>query len=265
MKKLTLIALIALMLIFPASAEEAAPDIPAAEEAAPAFDAPALKNPEERYAQIIENSDGSESMLFALLDSSNDEAADIEAYGALRIIESLPLDDEGQPLLQTEITIQDSVYGKMLISHTAYGEHETTAYTVGEVTLLVENGKISVGQLYDQADFDYFVTSYHFPYGQLQSLNGTRHDENGYTYMLVRSDDNMSLEFVVSPDDMRIEQLRLYFRDEDGTLCLSGYEDYQAIEAIEVPEQIIEIFADYVEPVPTVTPEASAAPEESGN
>jgi len=249
MKKLIYIALCLILMGLPALAEE--------EAEKPTFEPPVLENPETQYEQYIEETDGSESVLFALMDASNDEAADIAAYGALHITENVPLDETGKPILPVNIYLQDSPCGKMMITVVEDGDNLTTVYSCGTVSCLVEGKDIHLGQMYEQEEFDFFTENYHFPYGRLEALNGTRMDENGYTYMLIRSDENTSFEFVIDPENMRIDQLRMYVRDEDGTLKLFSYVDYETCEALEVPDQVLEIIAENL-PEPTPAPEDGA-------
>ena len=77
--------------------------------------------------------------------------------------------------------------------------------------------------------FDWYFTSFHFPYGRLETLNGIRQDDNGCTYMLIRSDETMSFEFVMK-DGFDIVSLRVY--DNDGEhLTLSMTVDYTIEDA----------------------------------
>ena len=70
-----------------------------------------------------------------------------------------------------------------------------------------------------------------------------RQDENGYLYFLIESDETMTFEFVTG-DNMHIEQLRIYDRDEDGVLWLAAYVDYDVGPALEVPQDVLDAIGE---------------------
>ena len=207
------------------------------------FEAPALTNPEARYDFYYESTDGSEQLIFAMLDAANDEAQEIETYGALHITENVLLDDSGTAAVQAHITIQDSPYGKVMIASTSYMGIQLDSYFCGNCCCSFFNGEFEPSEGFDAEIMAYYTESYHFPYGGLETLNSVRQDENGYTYYLVKSDEDMSFEFV-SGEGMRILQTRVYMRDEDGTLTLLSYADYDVGPALEIPQEVLDVFAE---------------------
>ena len=212
-------------------------------------DEPALSHPEERYTDYyVEETDGSEQLLFGLVDTQNDESADIEKHGAVYITENSALDANGRPAMTVKLFIQNSPYGKMLIMSYKLLWMEQSAYTVGEHTFSYDGNAVEESQIYDEEEFDFYCESYHFPYGRLETLNGIRTDENGYMYMLVKSDDTMSFEFVLG-DEMRVVQLRVYEKDADGVLNLFSYSDYDVGPALEIPQPVLDAMAEVLEPV----------------
>ena len=83
--------------------------------------------------------------------------------------------------------------GEYTIDHD--GSHVEQFYC-GEKAFMVMDGELSEITGHSAEDFDFYTHSFHFPYGRLEALQGVRHDDNGYTYYLVKSDDDTSYEFV---------------------------------------------------------------------
>lgn len=203
------------------------------------FDEPALVNPRERYETWFDKTDGSDYAVFAMLDAMNDEAADIEKYGALYVTEHPMLDDQGRPTLTTELALQDGPYGKMICTQTQILWMKALTYTVGEDMFIYDGDTVERTDGDDQEQFDYYCESYHFPYGPLDALNGIRQDENGYNYFFIRSDENRSFEFVTG-EGLRILQLRVYEKNGDGDLALTSYADYDVGPAWEIPQPVLD-------------------------
>ena len=237
---------------------EASPD--ADEQASPAaslpmggavtgdFDEPALINPEERYEYFVEETDGSEHLLFVMLDAQNDEARDIEEHGALYITENQLLNKQGQPMLKLKMALQDSPFGRVIISDTQVLWRKVNTYSIGNYTFVYEGDDVETHDEEPLEDFDFYCESYHFPYGRLETLNGVRQDENGYAYFFIKSDETLSFEFVVG-EDMRILQLRLYTKNDEGNLALSSYVDYDVGPAWEIPQPVLDAMGQVLEPV----------------
>ncbi|MDO4370230.1 MAG: peptidoglycan-binding domain-containing protein [Clostridia bacterium] len=202
------------------------------------FDTPALINPEERYEIYTEKTDGSEQGIFLLLDGANDEAADIEEYGALYITENMELNSDGKPMTKAKMSIQDSPCGKMMIMETRILWIKNYAYCTKDGYFIYDGDTVEQVDDLSEDEFAYYCESYHFPYGPLQTLNGVRQDENGYAYFLVQSTDTMSFEFVTA--GLRILQTRVYEKNSEGQLALISYVDYDVGEAWEIPQPVID-------------------------
>ena len=140
------------------------------------------------------------------------------------------------------MVLQDSPFGTMVIMDASVDDVTLVTYACGEEAFFDMMGSVSPTTL-PTMDYEYFIDSYHFPYGSLDALNGIRQDENGYTYLLIRSDETMSFEFVVG-SHLRIEQLRVYVRGEDGALTLTSYVDYDRGPAREIPQAVLDAFAE---------------------
>lgn len=205
------------------------------------FDKPALIAPETRYEHYVEQTDGSEELLYMLLDAQNDEAADIEQYGALYITEHPVLNSKGEGITAVEMSLQNSPYGPMICAMTQVLWMKNYVYEVGNGGgyFIYDGETVEHTEGDDQETFDFYMQSYHFPYGRLETLNGIRQDENGYAYLLIRSDEDISFEFVTG-EGTRILQLRMYQRNKDGALTLKSYTDYDVGPAWEIPQAVLD-------------------------
>lgn len=211
------------------------------------FDEPALIHPEERYETFFEKTDGSDTMMFALLDSMNDEAKDIEQYGALYITENVGLNSKGKPSVKLKMAIQDSPYGKVICSEQQFLWMKVNTYSIAPYLFMYDGETVETQDGDDQETHDFYCESYHFPYGRLELMNGVRQDENGYIYFFIQSDENRSFEFVAG-EGMRIKQLRIYERDEDGALALTSYVDYDVGPAWEIPQVVLDAMDEVLSP-----------------
>ena len=213
------------------------------------FDEPALIDPEERYYEyFVEETDGSEYLVFVMLDTMNDEARDIEEHGALYITENQFLNKQGKPAVKAKLALQDSPFGRVLISEVQMLWTKVNTYSIGTYTFVYDGDAVETHDGKSQEDFDFYCESYHFPYGRLETLNGARQDENGYGYFFIKSEENLSFEFVVG-EGMRILQLRLYTKNDDGHLALSSYVDYDVGPAWEIPQPVLDAMGQVLEPV----------------
>ena len=248
MKKLLALTIVAALMALPfacADGTEVDPGAAEAEKRA-SFDAPALIDPQTRYDPFFEQTDGSEQMLFMMLDSMNDEAQTVEEHGALYLTENLMLDGEGDPALQVFTAVQNSRYGYVMISRAAMFGVTVTRYCVGGYGFITYNdeGPEPDGSLTKEY-LDYYCQSCHFPYGNLETMNGMRQDENGYNYFFVRSEEIRSFEYVCEGFD--IVQLRVYEKNEEGRLALTSYVDYGAGPAWEIPQPVLDMMAEAFE------------------
>ncbi len=212
------------------------------------FDEPALINPEERYETFFEKTDGSEYPMYVLLDQMNDEAKDIEEYGALYITENLNLNNDGKPLLKLKMAIQDSPYGIVMIGEESFLWMKMNTYSINTYTFIYDGKTVEQDNSFSQDDYEYYCESYHFPYGNLDTMNGVRQDENGYNYFFIKSEDFRSFEFVVG-ENMRIVQLRVYEKNDDGILALTSFVDYDVGPAWEIPQAVLDEMGKVLEPV----------------
>ena len=201
------------------------------------WDTPALKNPKDRYEYYVEKTDGSDTAVYVMLDAANDEAAVVEEYGALKIINNF-VDEDGETTSSIYTWVQNSEFGRMVINSYTEMLFLGSVYTVGPHNYSYSFGVM--GEEYEMGtpeDFDWYWESYHFPYGSLEVLNGIRQDENGYTYYLVKSNDGMSFEFVTG-EGMEIVEIRIYETDENSELSLMTIVHFEKCAALELPDKV---------------------------
>lgn len=220
------------------------------------WEEPALLNPQDAYEYFIEESDGSEQMLFGMIDIMNEELAIAEEHGAVKFIMSY-IGPDGTPMITVNNYLQLSEFGNVHIVETSFFGEVSTVYNIGTNMYQVFEDEISVTENgYTLEEADWFWNSYIFPFGRLEVLNGVRQDENGYSYFLIKSDDTMTFEYVVG-DSMKIRQLRVYYSDGSGNLELAILVDYGVSEAQPLPKDLI----DHLTQTAESTSSASTSPE----
>ena len=202
------------------------------------FEAPAPLNPLERYEEPVEE-DGSDQLLFMTLDALNDEAADIEAHGALYITEHPVQNEVSGMVTSVEISIQDCPYGRVLCSVMRLPGVNSTSYAIGKTVFYYADGSVTPKEIYAQEQYEFYCNSYHFPYGKLESVKGVRQDANGYLYFLIKNNEDRDFEFETD-ENMRILQLRIYERNGDGDMALASYIDYSVGPAWEIPQPVLD-------------------------
>ncbi len=204
------------------------------------WDEPALKNPQDAYEFFIEESDGSEQMIFGMIDIMNEELALAQEHGAVKFIMTYVLPD-GTPMITVNNYLQLSEFGNVHIVETSFFGEVTTVYNIGTNMYQVLEDEIAVSESgYTPEEADWFWNSYIFPFGRLEVMNGMRQDENGFSYFLIKSDETMTFEYVVG-DGMKVRQLRVYYADGKGNLELAIIVDYDVSEAQPLPEDLIDL------------------------
>lgn len=200
-------------------------------------EAPVLKNPQALYSTYFEKTDGSENLLYLLLDQTNDESRNIERYGAL-IIHQTDFDAQGKMKGEAHLTLQNCDYGKLLITALSDNAFAGANYVVGDRMYQTALGiLVGRGENPEPEYLNYCWQSIHFPYGNLEVLNGVRQDGCGYSYFLARSDEKTSFEFVAD-SSMQIEELRIYVRDAAGDMALNSVLRYSLGEAKPIPAMV---------------------------
>lgn len=214
------------------------------------WQAPALKNPQDAYEYYIEETDGSDQMIFGVIDIMNEEAAIAEEHGAVKFTMSF-IGPDGTPMITTYNYLQKSEFGNVHIMETTNWGETSIVYNIGTKMYQLQEDTISVTDNgYTLEEADWFWNSYIFPFGNLEVLNGVRQDENGYTYFLIKSDDIMTFEYVVG-DGMKIKQLRVYYSDGSGNHELAILVDYGVSEAQPLPKDLIDLLTQTAESIPS--------------
>lgn len=213
---------------------------------AESWDEPALKNPQDAYEFFIEESDGSDQMIFGMIDIMNEELAIAEEHGAVKFIMSY-IGPDGTPMITVNNYLQLSEFGNVHIVETSFFGVVSTVYNIGTNMYQVFEDEISVTENgYTLEEADWFWNSYIFPFGRLEVMNGMRQDENGYSYFLIKSDETMTFEYVVG-DSMKVKQLRVYYSDGKGNLDLAIVVDYDVSEAQPLPDDLIDLLKQTAE------------------
>lgn len=219
---------------------------------------PALKNPQDAYEYYIEETDGSEQMIFGVIDIMNEELAIVEEHGAVKFVMSY-IGSDGTPMIVVDNYLQKSEFGNVHIVETTHLGETSTVYNIGTKMYQLREDSISVTDSgYTQEEADWFWNSYIFPFGRLEVLNGVRQDENGYSYFLIKSDDTMTFEYVVG-DSMKIRQLRVYYSDGSGNLELAILVDYGVSEAQPLPKDLIDHLTQTAESAPSMNKSSNDA------
>lgn len=213
------------------------------------WEAPALKNPQEAYEFFVEETDGSDQMVFGMLDIMNEELSIAKEHGAVKFDMSYIYPD-GSVMITATNYLQLSEYGNVHIIETTYGGETHYVYNIGTNMYHLFEDEIEVTSSgYTPEDADWFWNSYIFPFGSLETLNSMRQDANGYSYFLIKSDETMTFEYVVG-DGMKIKQLRVYYSDGNGNLELAIVVDYGVSEAQPLPEALIDLLKKTSETAP---------------
>lgn len=228
------------------------------------FDAPAFTNPEARYTDyFVEATDGSENAIFMFLDFMNDEAEDMKDGGSLIVTEHWGVSEDNPAGTKVSIQLQQSPFGPMMIARTKVLWITETVYFCGEYAFMGDDDGAEAASGNSAEEMEFYTTAYHFPYGRLECLQGVRQDENGYTYFFVKSDDDMSFEFVIGAE-MRIVQLRVYVRNDEGALLLNNTVDYETGPAAEIPQAVLDAFGEVMPTLPEATEPPQDEADESG-
>ena len=233
----------ALMLSLSALAEPLVPGGPYGGAVTGPFDEPAPDHPEARYDDAGTAWSASDAdALYFMLDAQNDEASDIETYGALYVEEQHV--QEGYVM---RMAMQDCPYGRVVIMNVeASMIPPITMYAIGPYLFGHDGQTVERAESFFDDYFEDYGQHYHFPYSPLKALRGIRQDENGYTYFYIESDEPETMEFVTG-EDMRIHQLRIYMKDSAGTPRLYSLVNYSTGPAWEIPDIVLDTIGGYMD------------------
>ena len=212
-----------LMLLGCAAAEESA-----AATTRPGLTEPPLRNPQDYYEVYFEQTDGSEDMVFMLLDSMNDEADMVEEHGSVTLVHRF-VDENGECTFEFCITLLKCEYGNVMYTWSDDPEM-SDAYISPYVAVTVKNGEVTdVSKNIDLTNnLDDYWGSFVFPYVTPQTLNGVRQDDDGNTCYLVTNTAGGRCEYVTG-ENMDLKETRLYEKEDDdwilSTVINPRYDD----------------------------------------
>lgn len=182
-----------------------------------------LMNPQEQYDHFVKESDGSEQMLYTMVDMVNDEETLVQQDGSVLVRQHFVMND-GQTsvdymTVETRLFLCDFgrvVQMTVLVDGEVLGEiFSTENYSYQ----LSDSGSIEISAPAMSADdFNGTWENWVFPYyTPLEVLNGMREDGKGTMYFIVSSDEGDSLlEYVVSQDGMVLLGVNHYVRSDEG-------------------------------------------------
>ena len=222
----------------------------------------ALVNPQEKYDYFVEESDGSEQMLFMMVDLMNDEQSIVEQDGSVLIVQHFLLNDgeTAEDYIQMETRLYVTDYGRVCQFTAFMGGEQYGDYFMTEDYIYRLDGSDKVNVEKTDNDFEDFEGTWEnwvFPYyAPLETLTSTRQDEDGYTYFLVISDGGDSLlEYVVSTSGMALVGMNHYMRgDEDDNYYLWMYTEVVRGEGAEIPVKILQAISENETATPANSP-----------
>ncbi len=207
----------------------------------------ALVNPQENYEYFMEESDGSEQLIFMMVDSVNDEADIVEKEGSVLIRTRFLMNDGTAASELATIDVHLFNFEGVRVIHmlvSMYGETQGDMYdTASNMYTVQEGGGVTVEPSQMAAeDYNAYWEHFVFPYyAPLESLAGMRQDDE-HTCFLVRSDGGDTLlEYVVSTDGMVLLGMNQYERDgADSDYYLTLYTEIIRGEDVTLPENVID-------------------------
>lgn len=212
------------------------------------MDEPAFTNPEARYEIWMDKTDGSELLIYAMLDMNNDEKNDIQSSGALYISHHTNISARGIAYGNVEYSLQYSPYGRVLIADASFLLMKYYGCLIGNYQFWYDGVTVETTEGIGEGGPDGWFEYGHFTASGLRDLQGVRQDENGYTYFFIKVDDTTSMELVIG-EAMRILQDRIYEVDKDGNMKLTSYNDYDVGPAWDIPQAVLDAMGKVLEPV----------------
>ncbi|MCR4622079.1 MAG: hypothetical protein K5663_08365 [Clostridiales bacterium] len=207
----------------------------------------ALVDPQEQYEILLEETDGSEEMIFYLVDIANDEEELVKSDGSVLIRQHM-LKNDGKTaieLVQFDTRLYICEYGRVaqFTVHMDGEKYEDVYCTESFMYREEASGVVSAAPAEISADeFNGTWENWVFPYYvPLEAMIGTTQGEDGCVYFLVRSDEGETLlEYVVSSEGMVMQGVNQYARDEeDGKYYLLMYTEVIRGEGDALPQAVL--------------------------
>ena len=154
------------------------PDTKPLPTAVPGRPEPPLKNPQDYYEIYVDQTDGSEELIYMMLDITNDEEALVDEHGSVTLVAQV-MDERGNCVFTTYTGLMKCEYGLVMRSWTdAFGgmyvtyitERGEINTTSGRITHVDPDSELS-------QDLDSYWHGCLFPYTAPQVMNGMPADE----------------------------------------------------------------------------------------
>ncbi len=205
---------------------------------------PALTNPRDKYEYYVDTTDGSEELLYMLLDSMNDEDMLVKEHGSVSLYtdfinESGDIDStatigmlmhDGERIMR--MNIEDTIPGVEIL-------------VMIDRTVMLMNGEIfSVSETSAEPElFEQAWEWYCFPWCSIETMHGIRQDENGFTYYLTAMPEGGLCEYVTD-SSIRIVDTRIYDIDENGDYRLSMRIHFTTGTEAPIPDNVLAVLFD---------------------
>lgn len=186
------------------------PDMNPLPTAVPGRPEPPLKNPQDYYEVYVDQTDGSEELIYMVLDITNDEEELVDEHGSVTLVAQV-MDERGNCVSTIYTGLLKCEYGLVMRSW-------SDAFGGMYVTYITERGEIGTtsGRITDvdpdselSQDLDGYWHGCLFPYTAPQVMNGMRQDADGNTCFLIMDDLDHRVEYVVN-SAMEIKEVRDY-------------------------------------------------------
>jgi len=223
-----ILLLLALLCAIPAAADESLPEP----------DEPLARDPASRYELYLDATDGSDVLVFSLLDSLNDENEGLDEGGSL-VLESDVYDENG---VYSGVTMRQELFrynGLAVMRAIVNVDPGLEQYYTGSSGVHWDG--TTAKEIDGYPDFSYLWDMWHYPYVPSEMMHGMRQDGT-YSYFLMAGVDGSLLEYVTD-SGMSIVQTRVYYPDSNGEQTLLFAVSYSRGTAPEVPEEVAALLA----------------------
>jgi len=232
------------------TAEPAQATVPPLEEIAPEADGSAAEGElaevdpvtgEVTYPYWMEKTDGSETMLFMLIDFMNDEAKLVQEHGSLTIRMDY-VEPDGTAYATVYETLFDTEFGKgILVYMDGYAER---SYAFAYRSAVLNGDEVTVGgPQFAPDEFEDVWSGQCYPVAFEEVLHATAPAADGFTYMRTSGtygeEGPGELEYRLG-NDMRLHWVKLYEVDEAGEPTLSIVISYSVGDPVEFPDSVVQ-------------------------
>lgn len=194
-----------------------------------------LKNPRDAYEFFMDETDGSDQLVFMMLDSQNDEET-LAVDGTAVTYSLYEVSADGALTLSHRVFAFQTDYGKVIRMDA--GTDDPALYFVGAFLYKIQSGAEIQSAEYGLDTLESMWSSACFPGVSEMTLNTMRQDEDGANYYLITGGDGCEYEYKTDAAN-RIEEMRIYAPDGDDfvldIICFYG-----TCEAPALPDQLVD-------------------------